>query len=142
MTLTENMGSAYNSNLFNYCNNDPINNISATGFNAPCTVISNSIIPQIIESSSSNLLSESRSTAKSVGEIETSLNTLGLQLSTTTDSDVIEYWDDTLNNNSNTVDTAYGLNYMDSVISKNTSSVTSYSVINQNTPYKVAYAIE
>lgn len=33
------MSSVYNSNLFNYCGNDPVNNITKTGFNSPDQVM-------------------------------------------------------------------------------------------------------
>lgn len=55
-------------------------------------------------------------------------------------------------NNSNTcyylckqkdvVDNGYGFNYIQSAINKSTSSVTKYSVNEQNTPYKVSESID
>lgn len=141
MTLTEDISSIYNSNLFNYCGNDPINNISKTGFNSPCTVISNTILPKIT-SSSTNLFSEDRSTAKSVGEISTAFDVLGLNLSTTNDSVAQSYWDEAFGKKKDIVDNSYGLNYVQSAISKNTSSVTKYSVNKTKTPYQTTESIE
>lgn len=40
------------------------------------------------------------------------------------------------------VDNGYGFNYIQSAIDKNTSSVTKYSVNEQNTPYKVSESID
>lgn len=140
MTLTENISSIYNSNLFNYCGNDPVNNITKTGFNAPCTVISDAILPQITNNVT-NLINENRSTAKTVGKISTSFDVLGLGLSTTNNSATKSYWDKALGKKANVVDSGYGLNYIQSAITKNTSSITKYSVEETNTPYKSAKSI-
>lgn len=141
MTLTEDMSSVYNSNLFNYCGNDPVNNITKTGFNAPDQVISDSFVPQLVNSTN-NLIKENRSTAKYFGEISTGLDTLSLGLRTTLDADAKSYWDETLNKQKDVVDNGYGFNYIQSAIDKNTSSVTKYSVEEQNTPYKVSESID
>lgn len=140
MTLTEELSSVYNSNLFNYCGNDPVNNITRTGFNAPCTVINDVILPKITNNST-NLINENRSTAKTVGEISTSFDVLGLGLSTTSNSETKSYWDKALGKKANVVDSGYGLNYIQSAIEKNTSSITKYSVDETNTPYKSAKSI-
>lgn len=141
MTLTEDMSSVYNSNLFNYCGNDPVNNITKTGFNAPDQVISDSFVPQLVNSTN-NLIKENRSTAKYFGEISTGLDTLSLGLRTTLDADAKSYWDETLNKQKDVVDNGYGFNYIQSAIDKNTSSVTKYSVSEANTPYKVSESID
>ncbi len=141
MTLTEDMSSVYNSNLFNYCGNDPVNNITKTGFNAPDQVISDSFVPQLVNSTN-NLIKENRSTAKYFGEISTGLDTLSLGLRTTLDADAKSYWDETLNKQKDVVDNGYGFNYIQSAINKSTSSVTKYSVNEQNTPYKVSESID
>lgn len=141
MTLTEDMSSVYNSNLFNYCGNDPVNNITKTGFNAPNQVISDSFVPQLVNSTN-NLIKENRSTAKYFGEISTGLDTLSLGLRTTLDADAKSYWDETLNKQKDVVDNGYGFNYIQSAIDKNTSSVTKYSVSEANTPYKVSESID
>lgn len=141
MTITEDMSSVYNSNLFNYCGNDPVNNITKTGFNAPDQVISDSFVPQLVNSTN-NLIKENRSTAKYFGEISTGLDTLSLGLRTTLDADAKSYWDETLNKQKDVVDNGYGFNYIQSAIDKNTSSVTKYSVNEQNTPYKVSESID
>lgn len=141
MTLTEDMSSVYNANLFNYCGNDPVNNITKTGFNAPDQVISDSFVPQLVNSTN-NLIKENRSTAKYFGEISTGLDTLSLGLRTTLDADAKSYWDETLNKQKDVVDNGYGFNYIQSAIDKNTSSVTKYSVSEANTPYKVSESID
>lgn len=141
MTLTEDMSSVYNSNLFNYCGNDPVNNITKTGFNAPDQVISDSFVPQLVNSTN-NLIKENRSTAKYFGEISTGLDTLSLGLRTTLDADAKSYWDETLNKQKDVVDNGYGFNYIQSAINKSTSSVTKYSVNEQNTLYKVSESID
>lgn len=141
MTLTEDMSSVYNSNLFNYCGNDPVNNITKTGFNAPDQIISEAFVPQLVNSTN-NLIKENRSTAKYYGEISTGLDTLSLGLRTTLDTDAKSYWDETLNKQKDVVTSGYGLNYIESAISKDTSSVTKYSVDEENTPYKVSRSIE
>ncbi|MFR5875292.1 MAG: RHS repeat-associated core domain-containing protein [Eubacterium sp.] len=141
MTLTEDMSSVYNSNLFNYCGNDPVNNITKTGFNAPDLVISDSFVPQLVNSTN-NLIKENRSTAKYFGEISTGLDTLSLGLRTTLDADAKSYWDETLNKQKDVVDNGYGFNYIQSAIDKNTSSVTKYSVDEVNTPYKASESID
>jgi len=141
MTLTEDMSNIYNANLFNYCGNDPINNVTKTGFNAPCTVISDAILPQVA-SKTNNLINEDRSTAKTVGEMSTAFDVLGLGLSTTNDSAAQSYWDEAFDKKKDVVDNGYGLNYVQSAISKNTSSVTRYSVNKMNTPYKTTESIE
>ena len=135
------MSSVYNSNLFNYCGNDPVNNITKTGFNAPDQVISDSFVPQLVNSTN-NLIKENRSTAKYFGEISTGLDTLSLGLRTTLDADAKSYWDETLNKQKDVVDNGYGFNYIQSAIDKNTSSVTKYSVSEANTPYKVSESID
>lgn len=141
MTLTEDMSSVYNSNLFNYCGNDPVNNITKTGFNAPNQIISEAFVPQLVNSTN-NLIKENRSTAKYVGEISTGLDTLSLGLRTTLDADAKSYWDETLNKKKDVVGSGYGLNYIESAINKDTSSVTKYSVDEKNTPYKVSKSVE
>lgn len=141
MTLTEDMSSVYNSNLFNYCGNDPVNNITKTGFNAPDLVISEAFVPQLVNSTN-NLIKENRSTAKYFGEISTGLDVLSLSLRTTLDTDAKSYWDETLNKQKDVVDNGYGFNYIKSAINKDTSSVTKYSVDEVNTPYKVSKSIE
>lgn len=141
MTLTEDMSSVYNSNLFNYCGNDPVNNITKTGFNAPDLVISEAFVPQLVNSTNS-LIKENRSTAKYFGEISTGLDVLSLSLRTTLDTDAKSYWDETLNKQKDVVDNGYGFNYIKSAINKDTSSVTKYSVDEVNTPYKVSKSIE
>lgn len=141
MTLTEDMSSVYNSNLFNYCGNDPVNNITKTGFNSPDQVISDSFVPQLVNSTN-NLIKENRSTAKCFGEISTGLDTLSLGLRSTLDADAKSYWDETLHKQKDVVDNGYGFNYIQSAIDKNTSSVTKYSVNEQNTPYKVSESID
>ncbi len=140
-TLTEDMSSVYNSNLFNYCGNDPVNNITKTGFNAPDQIISDAFVPQLVNSTN-NLIKENRSTAKYFGEISTGLDTLSLGLRTTLDADAKSYWDETLNKQKDVVGSGYGLNYIESAINKDTSSVTKYSVNEENTPYKVSTSIE
>ncbi len=141
MTLTEDMSSVYNSNLFNYCGNDPVNNITKTGFNAPDQIISEAFVPQLVNSTN-NLIKENRSTAKYFGEISTGLDTLSLGLRTTLDADAKSYWDETLNKQKDVVGSGYGLNYIESAINKDTSSVTKYSVDEENTPYKVSKSVE
>lgn len=140
-TLTENMSSVYNTNLFNYCGNDPVNNITKTGFNAPDQIISDAFVPQLVNSTN-NLIKENRSTAKYFGEISTGLDTLSLGLRTTLDADAKYYWDKTLNKQKDVVENGYGLNYIETAINKDTSSVTKYSVDKQNTPYKVSKSID
>ena len=140
-TLTEDMSSVYNSNLFNYCGNDPVNNITKTGFNAPDQIISDAFVPQLVNSTN-NLIKENRSTAKQFGEISTSLDVLSLGLRTTLDADAKTYWDETLNKQKDVVTSGYGLNYIESAIDKDTSSVTKYSVNEQNTPYKISKSVE
>ena len=140
-TLTEDMSSVYNSNLFNYCGNDPVNNITKTGFNAPDQIISDAFVPQLVNSTN-NLIKENRSTAKQFGEISTRLDVLSLGLRTTLDADAKSYWDETLNKQKDVVTSGYGLNYIKSAIDKNTSSVTTYSVNEQNTPYKISKSVE
>lgn len=140
MTLTENMDNVYSANLFNYCGNDPVNNITKTGFNSPCIVIKDAIIPQIT-GENINLLNEDRSTAKYVGEISTAFDSLALGLRTTNDNEALLYWDNVLDKKKNIVDSGYGLNYIQSAISKNTSSVTKYSVNEMNTPYRSTISI-
>lgn len=141
MTLTEDMSSVYNSNLFNYCGNDPVNNITKTGFNAPDQIISEAFVPQLVNSTN-NLIKENRSTAKYYGEISTGLDTLSLGLRTTLDADAKSYWDETLNKKKDVVGSGYGLNYIESAINKDTSSVTKYSVDEKNTPYKASKSVE
>lgn len=140
-TLTEDMSSVYNSNLFNYCGNDPVNNITKTGFNAPDQIISDAFVPQLVNSTN-NLIKENRSTAKYFGEISTGLDTLSLGLRTTLDADAKSYWAETLNKQKDVVTSGYGLNYIESAINKDTSSVTKYSVDEENTPYKVSRSID
>lgn len=140
-TLTEDMSSVYNSNLFNYCGNDPVNNITKTGFNAPNQIISDAFVPQLVNSTN-NLIKENRSTAKYFGEISTGLDTLSLGLRTTLDADAKSYWAETLNKQKDVVTSGYGLNYIESAINKDTSSVTKYSVDEENTPYKVSRSID
>lgn len=140
MTLTEDIGNVYNANLFNYCNNDPINNISNTGFNSPCITITDSFLPQL-NINKTSLFRESRSNAAYIGEITNSLNILGLKLSTTTDATRLNYWKKTFNSVNNTIETPYGMNYINSVTTKQTSSVTKYEVKNQNSPYKTAEVV-
>ena len=140
-TLTEDMSSVYNTNLFNYCGNDPVNNITKTGFNAPDQIISDAFVPQLVNSTN-NLIKENRSTAKYFGEISTGLDTLSLGLRTTLDADAKYYWDETLSKQKDVVENGYGLNYIESAINKDTSSVTKYSVDKQNTPYKVSKSID
>lgn len=141
MTLTEDMSSVYNANLFNYCGNDPVNNITKTGFNAPDQVISDSFVPQLVNSTN-NLIKENRSTAKYFGEISTGLDTLSLGLRTTLDADAKSYWEETLHKQKDVVDNGYGFNYIQSAINKSTSSVTKYSVDETNTPYKIGRSID
>lgn len=141
MTLTEDMSSVYNSNLFNYCGNDPVNNITKTGFNAPDQVISDSFVQQLVRTPN-DLINENRSAAKYFGEISTGLDTLSLGLRTTMDADAKSYWEETLHKQKDVVDNGYGFNYIQSAINKSTSSVTKYSVNEQNTPYKVSESID
>ncbi len=98
-------------------------------------------VPQLVNSTN-NLIKENRSTAKYYGEISTGLDTLSLGLRTTLDADAKSYWDETLNKQKDVVGSGYGLNYIESAINKNTSSVTKYSVDEENTPYKVSKSVE
>ena len=139
-TLTENMSSVYNTNLFNYCGNDPVNNITKTGFNAPDQIISDAFVPQLVNSTNS-LMKENRSTAKYYGEISTGLDILSLGLRKTTDTNAKNYWNETLKKRSDVVGSGYGFNYIESAINKTTSSVTKYSVNEMNTPYRVSKSI-
>lgn len=140
MTLTENMDNVYSANLFNYCGNDPVNNLTKTGFNSPCIVIKDAILPQLT-TSELNLFNEDRATAKYNGEISTAFDALALGLRTTNNYDTLKYWDNALDKKSNIVDSGYGLNYIQSAITKNRSSVTKYSIEETNTPYKSAQSI-
>lgn len=139
-TLTEDMSSVYNTNLFNYCGNDPVNNITKTGFNAPDQIISDAFVPQLVNSTNS-LIKENRSTAKYYGEISTGLDILSLGLRKTTDTNAKNYWNETLKKRSDVVGSGYGFNYIESAINKTTSSVTKYSVNEMNTPYRVSKSI-
>lgn len=141
MTITEDMSSVYNSNLFNYCGNDPVNNITKTGFNAPDQVISDSFVQQLVRTPN-DLINENRSAAKYFGEISTGLDTLSLGLRTTLDADAKSYWEETLHKQKDVVDNGYGFNYIQSAINKSTSSVTKYSVDETNTPYKIGRSID
>ena len=141
MTITEDMSSVYNANLFNYCGNDPVNNITKTGFNAPDQVISDSFVQQLVRTPN-DLINENRSAAKYFGEISTGLDTLSLGLRTTMDADAKSYWEETLHKQKDVVDNGYGFNYIQSAINKSTSSVTKYYVNEQNTPYKVSESID
>lgn len=139
-TLTENMSSVYNTNLFNYCGNDPVNNITKTGFNTPDQIISDAFVPQLVNSTNS-LIKENRSTAKYYGEISTGLDILSLGLRKTKDTNAKNYWNETLKKRSDVVGSGYGFNYIESAINKTTSSVTNYSVNEMNTPYRVSKSI-
>lgn len=141
MTITEDMSSVYNANLFNYCGNDPVNNITKTGFNAPDQVISDSFVQQLVRTPN-DLINENRSAAKYFGEISTGLDTLSLGLRTTLDADAKSYWEETLHKQKDVVDNGYGFNYIQSAINKSTSSVTKYSVDETNTPYKIGRSID
>ena len=130
----------YSQSLFNYCGNDPVNNITKTGFNAPDQIISDAFVPQLVNSTNS-LMKENRSTAKYYGEISTGLDILSLGLRKTTDTNAKNYWNETLKKRSDVVGSGYGFNYIESAINKTTSSVTKYSVNEMNTPYRVSKSI-
>ena len=70
------------------------------------------------------------------------MDVLSLGLRTTLDADAKTYWDETLNKQKDVVTSGYGLNYIESAIDKDTSSVTKYSVNEQNTPYKISKSVE
>lgn len=140
LALSENIGEINGANLFNFCNNNPINNTSTTGLNVNQTAISNNILPSL-GISDSNMINEGKATASEVNEISHALNILGIKLSTNTDSSVNEYWNTVLGNVDNTVGLKSGIEYINQSINKNSSSITEYSVKSYNTPYKISESI-
>ena len=140
LTLSENIGEINGANLFNFCNNNPINNTSTTGFNVNQTAISNNILPSL-GINDSNMTNEGKATASEISEISHALNILGIKLSTNTDSNVNEYWNTALGNVDNTVGPKNGIDYINQSINKNSSTITEYSVKSYNTPYKISESI-
>ncbi len=140
LTVKENVGEVNGTNLFNFCDNDPINNTSKTGFNVRQTAINNNILPAL-GMNKLFMSNENMATASSIGEISRILNNFGAKLGTNTNSSVGDYWDRKLGRIDNTVEQKYSTSYINSLINKNSSSVTKYSVNYYNTPYRIAESV-
>lgn len=141
MILNETIGEVYGCNLFNYCKNDPVNNISKTGFNAPCVAINDNVLPAL-GINDSKLFRESRSAVSNVNRINTRFSTLGFALNVTQNNDCLQYYDVLFNKSKNIVDLPYGPDYVFSRINMNTSTITKYNIDYYNTPYKIAKSVE
>lgn len=140
MVLKETVGDVYGCNLFNYCKNDPVNNVSLTGFNAP-SITTNERVISSFKLNNNNMTSESRATAGELYKINNKMSAASFALNSK-QNDNTYYYDRLFNRTNNTVVAPYSPDYIFSRINRDTSTVTKYNIEYRNTPYKIASSID
>lgn len=140
-TLQDNIGEVTGTNLFTYCNNDPINETDPTGCDS-VSYTANMNILELLGIKDINMTNIGMSTGKFLGEISSKLDILAFRLSSNTNVETKKYWNRILGNIDNTVSQSHGTDYIDHIVHKNQSGVTCYSVKKKNTPYRTYDSVD
>lgn len=134
--MLNNQEDVFNANLFNYCNNDPVNNIDLSGY-APTSYDTANNILSALNITQLNTIQVGIVTSNLLGKVRNEMTVFSLSLSTVKDPDDKKYWNRVFGTTENTVKKSNGNNYMESIVSKQSGAVTMYNVKSNNSPYKI-----
>lgn len=134
--LAQNKGEVLGANLFNYCNNDPVNNVDLSGY-APTSYDTASNILSALNIEQLNTIKVGVVPAKLQGKVKNEMTIFGLSLATVQDKDDKNYWNRVFKTTENVVQKSNGNNYMDTVINKQSGAATMYDIKPSSSPYKI-----
>ena len=129
-------GEVLGANLFNYCNNDPVNNVDLSGY-APTSYDTASNILSALNIEQLNTIKVGVVPAKLQGKVKNEMTIFGLSLATVQDKDDKNYWNRVFKTTENVVQKSNGNNYMDTVINKQSGAATMYDIKPSSSPYKI-----
>ena len=134
--MLNNQEDVFNANLFNYCNNDPVNNIDLSGY-APTSYDTANNILSALNVTQLNTIQVGVVTSKLLGKIRNEMTVFSLSLATVKEPDDKKYWNRVFGTTENTVKKSNGNNYIESIVSKQSGAVTMYDLKSNNSPYKI-----
>lgn len=134
--LIKSQGEVLGANLFNYCNNDPVNNVDLSGY-APTSYDTSANILSALNIDQLNTIQVGVVPSKLHGKVKNEMTIFGLSLATVKDEDDKKYWNRVFGTTENIVQKTNGNNYMDTVISKQSGAATMYDLKPSTSPYKI-----
>lgn len=134
--LTHNKGEVFGANLFNYCNNDPINNVDLSGY-APTSYNTSNNILSALDIEQINSVEVGIVPPKMYGEVTNQLTLFGMCLSTVKNESEKEYWRRVFSRTDSTVGKFNGYNYMNTVINNESGAANMYSIKANKFPYNL-----
>ncbi len=134
--LAKSQGEVFGANLFNYCNNDPVNNVDLSGY-APTSYDTSTNILSALNIDQLNTIQVGVVPSKLHGKVKNEMTIFGLSLATVKDEDDKKYWNRVFGTTENIVQKNNGNNYMDTVISKQSGAATMYDLKPSTSPYKI-----
>lgn len=134
--LAKSQGEVFGANLFNYCNNDPVNNVDLSGY-APTSYDTSANILSALNIDQLNTIQVGVVPSKLHGKVKNEMTIFGLSLATVKDEDDKKYWNRVFGTTENIVQKNNGNNYMDTVVSKQSGAATMYDLKPSTSPYKI-----
>lgn len=134
--LIKSQGEVLGANLFNYCNNDPVNNVDLSGY-APTSYDTSANILSALNIDQLNTIQVGVVPSKLHGKVKNEMTIFGLSLATVKDEDDKKYWNRVFGTTENIVQKNNGNNYMDTVVSKQSGAATMYDLKPSTSPYKI-----
>lgn len=134
--LAKSQGEVFGANLFNYCNNDPVNNVDLSGY-APTSYDTSANILSALNINQLNTIQVGVVPSKLHGKVKNEMTIFGLSLATVKDEDDKKYWNRVFGTTENIVQKNNGNNYMDTVVSKQSGAATMYDLKPSTSPYKI-----
>ncbi len=134
--LAKNQGEVFGANLFNYCNNDPVNSVDLSGY-APTSYDTSANILSALNIDQLNTIQVGVVPSKLHGKVKNEMTIFGLSLATVKNEDDKKYWNRVFGTTENIVQKTNGNNYMDTVLSKQSGAATMYDLKPSTSPYKI-----
>lgn len=134
--MLQHQDEVFNANLFNYCDNDPVNNVDLSGY-APTSYDTADNILSALNVDQLNTVQVGVVPSKLKGKVANEMTIFGLSLATVKDTDDKKYWNRVFDTTENTVNKSNGNNYMDTVISQQSGAATMYDLKPSTSPYNI-----
>lgn len=134
--LTQNKGEVFGANLYNYCNNDPVNNVDLSGY-APTSYETSNNILTALNIEQINSVDVGVVPSKMIGKVENELTIFGMGLSTVANESERAYWRRVFGHPDFAVGKYNGYNYMNTVVDNENGAASMYKLSDNNSPYKI-----